>query len=89
MLDLSTASVGYIHEFLIHEPLPEGWAKCEGKMYHPKSYPDLFKKYGTIFGGDGVTTFGTPDFRENKLDVNMEVSGREFMRTYKAFKMLP
>jgi microcystin-dependent protein len=42
---------------------PEGWAWCDGRMLDPKQYPDLFRKIGTTYGGDGKTTFAVPDLR--------------------------
>ena len=87
IVDLSMAPIGYVHEFNIHDNLPDNWTQCDGKLLNVKLYPVLFKQYRTAFGGDGIATFGVPDFRENKLDVNMENDGREFIRTYKAVKI--
>lgn len=42
---------------------PLGWALCDGSLLSVQKYPDLFSILGTQFGGDGVNTFGLPDFR--------------------------
>ena len=40
------------------------WVDKAGVTLNPSSYPKLFEKYGTKYGGDGVTTFGLPDFSD-------------------------
>lgn len=35
---------------------------CDGSLYDPASFPDLFAKIGATFGGDGVSTFAVPDY---------------------------
>ncbi|KMK67682.1 phage tail protein [Puniceibacterium sp. IMCC21224] len=42
---------------------PQGWAKADGQLLAVSSYDALFSLYGTIYGGDGRTTFGLPDLR--------------------------
>lgn len=42
--------------------VPNGWLKCNGELQNISQFPDLFDALGTIYGGDGVTTFGVPDF---------------------------
>lgn len=42
---------------------PRGWAKCEGQLLSIASNSALFSILGTIYGGDGRTTFGLPDLR--------------------------
>jgi microcystin-dependent protein len=42
---------------------PRGWAKCEGQLLSIASNPALFSIIGTMYGGDGRTTFGLPDLR--------------------------
>jgi len=42
---------------------PSGWAFCEGQLLQISGYDALFTLVGTIYGGDGVTTFGLPDLR--------------------------
>ena len=42
---------------------PRGWAKCEGQLLPINSNSALFSILGTMYGGDGRTTFGLPDMR--------------------------
>lgn len=42
---------------------PRGWAKCEGQLLSISSNTALFSLLGTMYGGDGRTTFGLPDLR--------------------------
>lgn len=42
---------------------PRGWAKCDGQLLPINQNTALFSVLGTIYGGDGRTTFGLPDMR--------------------------
>ena len=42
---------------------PRGWALCEGQLLAVSSNSALFSILGTIYGGDGRTTFALPDLR--------------------------
>ena len=42
---------------------PVGWAFCNGQLLAIAQNTALFSLLGTIFGGNGTTTFGLPDFR--------------------------
>ena len=42
---------------------PRGWAFCDGQLIAPSQNDALFSLLGTIYGGDGRTTFGLPDMR--------------------------
>ena len=42
---------------------PRGWAKCEGQLLSIAQNSALFSLLGTIYGGDGRTTFALPDLR--------------------------
>ena len=42
---------------------PRGYAKCDGQPIQISQNSALFALLGTIYGGDGVTTFGLPDLR--------------------------
>ncbi len=42
---------------------PRGWANCDGQLLAVSQNDALFSLYGTIYGGDGRTTFGLPDMR--------------------------
>lgn len=40
---------------------PEGWKKCNGQLLDPIQYAKLFALIGTMYGGDGVTSFALPN----------------------------
>ena len=42
---------------------PRGWAFCDGQLLAVTQNEALFSLLGTIYGGDGRTTFGLPDMR--------------------------
>lgn len=42
---------------------PRGWAFCNGQLLPIAQNTALFSLLGTIYGGDGRTTFGLPDLR--------------------------
>lgn len=42
---------------------PRGWANCDGQLLPISSNSALFSLLGTMYGGDGRTTFGLPDMR--------------------------
>lgn len=42
---------------------PRGWAFCDGQLLPISQYSALFSILGTIYGGDGRTTFALPDLR--------------------------
>ena len=42
---------------------PRGWAFCDGQLLQVSQNDALFSLLGTIYGGDGRTTFALPDLR--------------------------
>ena len=42
---------------------PRGFALCDGQLLAISQNDALFSLFGTIYGGDGRTTFGLPDMR--------------------------
>ncbi|MBT8258475.1 MAG: tail fiber protein [Bacteroidia bacterium] len=42
---------------------PNGWATCDGQLLAISSNTALFSLLGTIYGGDGRTTFALPGLR--------------------------
>ncbi len=40
---------------------PRSWAFCDGQLLPIAQYTALFSLVGTIYGGDGRTTFGLPN----------------------------
>lgn len=53
--------VGEIRAFGFDFP-PMDWAQCNGQLMVIAQNTRLFSLIGTTFGGDGITTFGLPDF---------------------------
>ena len=43
--------------------IPEGKLICDGSLYLPSEYPDLFAAVGTTWGGDGISSFGVPNLQ--------------------------
>lgn len=43
--------------------IPDGWVLCDGASLKIADWTDLFSLIGTLFGGDGVSTFQVPDLR--------------------------
>lgn len=41
----------------------KGWALCQGQTLQISQYQALFSLLGTMYGGDGQTTFKLPDLR--------------------------
>lgn len=42
---------------------PRGWMYCNGQLLPISQWTAVFALIGTIYGGNGQTTFGLPDFR--------------------------
>lgn len=42
---------------------PRDWSFCDGQLLAVSQNDALFSLLGTIYGGDGITTFGLPDLR--------------------------
>ena len=42
---------------------PKNWAFCQGQIVNIASNTALFSILGTVYGGNGTTTFGLPDLR--------------------------
>jgi microcystin-dependent protein len=42
---------------------PRSWAFCDGQLLPIAQYSALFSLLGTLYGGDGRTTFALPDLR--------------------------
>jgi len=49
---------------------PRSWALCDGQLLAISQNDALFSLVGTIYGGDGRTTFGLPDLR-GRLPVHL------------------
>ncbi|YCM46714.1 tail fiber protein [Verrucomicrobiaceae bacterium 227] len=59
---MSTPFIGEIKIFAGNFA-PRGWALCDGQLLAISTNDALFSLLGTIYGGDGRTTFGLPDMR--------------------------
>lgn len=46
---------------------PRGWALCQGQLLSIAQNTALFSLLGTMYGGNGQTTFGLPDLRGRSL----------------------
>lgn len=44
--------------------VPAGWALCDGRILSIQQNSALFSLIGTMYGGDGNTTFALPDLRQ-------------------------
>lgn len=55
----------YLGEIRIfpYDRIPEGWAKCDGRILPVQQNQALFSLLSNRFGGDGKTTFALPDLR--------------------------
>jgi microcystin-dependent protein len=53
---------------------PTGWLVCDGSIISIATYPNLFSALSTLYGGDGITTFGIPDMR-GRVPVGKHSSG--------------
>ncbi|WP_462159356.1 phage tail protein [Pseudoalteromonas sp. GB56] len=42
---------------------PRGWQQCDGQLMPISQNQALFSLIGTIYGGDGRSTFALPDLR--------------------------
>lgn len=54
--------IGEIRMFAGRTP-PANWHICDGSVLSISAYNGLYSLIGTIYGGDGVSTFGIPDLR--------------------------
>ena len=46
---------------------PRGWARCDGQLLPISQNSALFSLLGTMYGGDGRTTFALPDLRSRSV----------------------
>ncbi len=55
----------YVSEIMLFAGnyVPYGWEACQGQLLPISLNTALFALIGTIYGGDGQTTFALPDFR--------------------------
>ena len=58
--------VGFIGTYAGNTP-PTGWLSCSGASLNPQTYTRLFGRIGTIYGGDGSTTFNLPNLNNGSF----------------------
>ncbi len=58
--------LGQIQAFAFNFP-PRGWTHCDGQLLPIAQNTALFSLLGTVFGGDGRTTFALPDLRGRSI----------------------
>ena len=70
LLFVSMSFSGYAQDALLGEVklfagnfAPRGWAFCDGQILPINKNTALFSLLGTMYGGDGRTTFALPDLR--------------------------
>ncbi|MDF2395873.1 tail fiber protein [Pseudomonas protegens] len=59
---MSEAFVGEIRMFAGNYA-PENWAFCDGTLRSINNFQVLYSLLGTLYGGNGTTNFGLPDYR--------------------------
>ena len=55
--------LGEIRLFSGYVPAGDGWAACNGQLLPINQNQALFSLLGTMYGGNGQTTFALPDLR--------------------------
>jgi microcystin-dependent protein len=53
---------------------PRGWANCDGQLLPINQNQALFSLLGTVYGGNGQTTFALPDLRD-RVPIHFEDQG--------------
>ena len=56
------AFLGEIRAFA-GDTIPEGWLPCNGQTVQIRDNTALYALLGTLYGGDGTTTYALPDLR--------------------------
>jgi len=58
-------STGFLGQIIIvpYNFAPKGWMTCDGQILPISQNTALFSLLGTLYGGDGRTTFALPDLR--------------------------
>ncbi len=62
--------------------VPADWQECDGSILNIASHQELFALLGTVYGGDGSTTFAVPDLR-GRLPIGYGTSGGTGISPYK------
>ena len=70
---------------------PRGWAFCHGQLLPISQNTALFSLLGTMYGGDGKSTFALPDLQDQTAVVQLLANGRAFLEVtayHAAFEQL-
>jgi microcystin-dependent protein len=60
---------------------PTGWATCDGQLLPISQNTALFSLLGTMYGGDGKSTFALPDLQGSAaLGVGQSTSGSDYFQ---------
>ncbi len=59
---MSTPFLGQIQSFAFNFA-PRGWALCDGQTLPVQQYAALYSLLGTMYGGNGTTTFNLPNLQ--------------------------
>ncbi|MGG0173322.1 phage tail protein [Paenibacillus dokdonensis] len=62
---MSEKYLGEIRKFA-GDTAPPGWVFCHGQELRVEQYEDLYGLIGITYGGDGVTTFRTPELHDKQ-----------------------
>src|SRR5687768_9850540 len=81
---MGTPFLGELKLFPYDIPI-QGWAKANGQALPINQNQPLFSLFGTMYGGNGQTTFALPDLRGRiplhvggSFNVQGQASGQEF-----------
>ena len=66
--------VGFIGTYAGNTP-PTGWLDCSGASLNPQTYTRLFGRIGTIYGGNGSTTFNLPNMNNGSFAEGSNTAG--------------
>jgi microcystin-dependent protein len=63
------ANGGYAGQVIAYagSQIPQGWLACDGSVLQISAWPTLFQAIGSIWGGDGKSSFALPDLRGKML----------------------
>lgn len=56
---------------------PRGWAACDGQLLPIASHDAVFSLMGTMYGGDGRTTFGLPNLKAAQEKLKPDKAGKD------------
>ncbi len=65
---------------------PRDWVACEGQLLQISEFNALYALLGTLYGGDGRTSFGVPDLRgrvaigQGTNRVTGQIGGHEYVQ---------